>query len=330
MTESPITYNLQPKTSRGILLIALGAPEYGWMAANLAASIRYGDKDVPIHLVWSDRSISQLSDAHKKLFTSMAECPAEYYTRRSTVNSQQSTATAQSTVNGQQSTGQPSPVPRPPSLEYIKAKTHLYDLTPFDETLFLDVDMYILPHVRISNIINSLSEKCDYTIKNRGCPPAKGAYAFWFDLDEAKDHFKTKNKFYQSQSEFVFFKKTDIMQLFFDEVRNIFDHPPIPSVDFRGGVSDEYAFNLAMAANGIYPHEDNYIPVYWPFLEGRHDWNKVIVQKYIGFSLGGENIPEWLNSKVNAYKQLYRQSLKLPHLFNVPPKRRWNVKRRVG
>ena len=308
--------------SRGILLIALGAPEYGHMAANLAASIRYGDPEIAIHLVHTERSVSQLTPAHKAFFSSMVECPSTYYTR-------------EPTVNGQQSTNTQTPVPSPQAIEYIKAKTHIYDLSPFDETLFLDVDMYILPATKMSDVIANLSSVCDYTIENRGYAdlslPAEKLnpnYSTWVNILDVKKHYRTKGRFYHLHSEFIFFKKNEKNKKFFDMVREVYDTRPVAWTVFDGAVPDEYAFDIASCILGHYPHQENYIAIYWHGMDGRKDWNKDVVRNYIGFSLGGNFIPEWISSKVNAYKQLYRKSLKLPHLFNVPPKRRWNVKRR--
>jgi hypothetical protein len=308
-----------PATGRGILLVALGAAEYGYMAANLAASIRYSDPDVPVHLVYSEQALAHLSPAHLALFSSRAECPAEYYTKGSSP-----------AVRGAQHDSDPSISPPPVTTDYIQAKTYLYDLTPYEETLFLDVDMYILPHVRMGEVIGQLSAVCDYTIKNRGYQNLSGAYTHWFDVEHARKHYKTKGRFYQCQSEFIFFKKNKKNAAFFKKVREVYDTHPIPSDDFRGSVPDEYAYNIAMALTARYPHADSYIPVYWYFLDGRPDWNKVVARDYIGFSLGGDIAPEWLSSKVKAYKNLYRQHLRLPYLFNVPPKRRWNGQKRAA
>lgn len=137
-------------TSRGILLVALGAPEYGYMAANLAASIRHSDSEVNIHLVYAGKAISHFTAAHKALFSSMAECPAEYYTR--------------GTRDEGRGINDPATDKQQQTTEYIKAKTHIYELTPYEETLFLDVDMYILPSVRMSQVLNALSASCSYTI----------------------------------------------------------------------------------------------------------------------------------------------------------------------
>ena len=303
--------------TRGILLIALGASEYGCMAANLAASIRYHDSDIGIHLVHTDSSVSMLTDAHRALFSSMQVCPMEYYTRQGARD------------EGRGAIYMPSNTRPPSQIEFIKAKTHIYDLTPFDETLFLDVDMYILPHIHMSAVMSDLSAACDYTIKNRGYENLNGSYTHWFSVDEARAYYSTEGRFYQSQSEFIFFKRTKRNDALFANVREVFDTRPIAGSDFRGSVSDEYAYNIAMALTGTYPHIDGYIPIYWYYLEGQHDWNRKVVKNYIGFSLGGDSIPDWLISKINVYKQLYKTALKLPHLFNVAPKRRWNAKRKA-
>jgi hypothetical protein len=320
-----MTNTSSPSPSRGILLIALGAPEYGYMAANLAASIRYGDPDIPIHLVHTERSVSHLTDAHRALFTSFSEWPVEYYTRGTKGEERGAMPVSQSHV----------PRPSPP-IEYIKVKTHIYDLTPYEETLFLDVDMYILPTTHLSAVMSQLSCVCHYTIENRGYADLglpdhqlDPQYSTWVNILDVKKHYKTVGRFYHLHSEFIFFKKNEKNKKFFDMVREVYDTRPVPWTVFDGAVPDEYAYDIATCITGHYPHQDQYIAIYWHGMDGRKDWNKEVVRNYIGFSLGGNFIPEWITSKVNAYKQLFRKSLKLPHLFNVPPKRRWNVKRRV-
>jgi hypothetical protein len=315
MVETPITNKLQHLPTRGILLVALGAPEYGDMAANLAASIRHNDKQVLIHLVHTEKSIQHLTPQHLALFTSFALCPVEYYTR------------AVSHLSLAEGPGVRT--------EYIKTKTHIYDLSPFDETLFLDVDMYILPATNMSNVLEKLSAICDYTIENRGyadlsLPADKldPTYCNWVNIIDVKNHYNTGGRFYHLHSEFIFFKKNEKNKLFFDTVRNVYDTRPLKWQVFDGAVPDEYAFDIATAITGHYPHLNGFITIYWHGMDGTKDWNKHIVNNYIGFSLGGNFIPQWLQPKVNAYKMLYRQSLGLTHLFNVPPKKRWNAKRK--
>jgi hypothetical protein len=325
-TQSPAA-SRQP-TSKGILLVALGAPEYGNMAANLAASIRCQDREILIHLVHTDRSVMQLTPAHRAMFTSMALCPEDYYTRQERQGTRD---------EGRHPAASPSPATchLPPAIEYIKAKTHIYELSPYDETLFLDVDMYILPGTRMSEVISQLSAVCDYTIENRGYAdlslPAERLdphYCNWVNIVDVKRHFKTGGRFYHLHSEFIFYKKNRKNREFFDKVREIYDTRPLRWQVFDGGVPDEYAFDIATAIMGHYPHRDGYIAIYWHGMDGRRDWNKDIIKNYIGFSLGGNFIPQWISQKVVAYKQLFKKTLGLSHLFNVPPKRRWNLNRR--
>src|SRR5690349_4651451 len=112
---------------KGIVLIALGNAHYGRMAANTAASIRHSDPDVNIHLVYTGGAISHLSDKHKVLFTSMAPCPQHCYTQQGAVN-------------------------------YLKAKTHIWELSPYEETILIDVDLLIFGQNRVSKWFDSLKD----------------------------------------------------------------------------------------------------------------------------------------------------------------------------
>lgn len=289
--------------TRGILLIGLGDPNYGNMATNLAATIRVSDPDIPIHLVWHGRSIGHLSDKHKALFTSMSECPEEAIT-----------------YDGK--------------IEYIGAKTWMYDLSPFDETLFLDADIFSIPKIPVAPLLDKLSDACDFTIQNRGYANLSKPdselnpnYATWCNILEVKKHFKTEGRFYHLHSEFVFFKKNAGNKKFFQKVKQIYKSRPIPWQVFDGGVPDEYAFDIAMAITGHYPHEDNALWVYWHAMRSKQlAWNS-IVDQYGFVSLGGKDIPPFYIAKGNLYMDYCRRALDLPCLFPILPKRNWNKKR---
>ena len=53
------------KKEKGILLIALGHPIYGKMAAALAASIKVAQTETPVVLYCNDKSVSRLMDARR-------------------------------------------------------------------------------------------------------------------------------------------------------------------------------------------------------------------------------------------------------------------------
>ena len=304
MKTSAITK--QP-TTHGILLIALGSPQYGCYAANLAASIRCNDPALPIHLVHTTDSISQLAPAHLALFTSLAVCPKEAYTR---------------TTGNQQ-----------PTTEYIRAKTWMYELSPFDETIFIDVDAVILPGHSLTDLFTQLSSACEFTMQNRGHIDLAAdrkfkGYTVWCDTDEFKKHYKrNKGLFYQYQSEFAFFKKNKKNKAYFDLARSLYDEPTIRTEKFDTGIPDEYCFNLATALLHHYPAESGKVFLYWNFLDGYKDWYRVINKEYVGFSLGGSSISRDTSLRVKAYINFFRKRLGLPYLFTPHHKRQWNRNR---
>ena len=67
------------KKEKGILLIALGHPIYGKMAAALAASIKATSAETTIVLFCSEQSTTRLMEGEKKLFDQMHTMPEEYY-----------------------------------------------------------------------------------------------------------------------------------------------------------------------------------------------------------------------------------------------------------
>ena len=124
------------KKEKGILLIALGHPIYGKMAAALAASIKATSQEIPIVLYCSEQSTSRLMEGEKKLFDQMLIMPEEYYI-----------------TNGVE--------------RFLKAKTFVYDLSPFDETIFLDVDMIWSPKKKPEDLFEELNN-LDFTMCNEG------------------------------------------------------------------------------------------------------------------------------------------------------------------
>ena len=302
---------MRKRQERGILIIALGAPEYGRMAANLASSIRFADKDMKIHLVWSGQSISHLTDAHKALFTSMAECPAEYYTK-----------------NGK--------------TVYLKAKTCIYELSPFEETLFLDADMIWFSNRQFKNATTVFNELKDVelTFQNRGHFDLKKDvlnenYSNWCNIKEVKAKYFTgaiggeKGRFYHLHSEFVFFKRSESNKAFFKLCREIFDKPKVKPADFDGDIPDELAFDIAVAITGKNPHKENYLPIHWFAMDGKaslHDLH----DKYYGLSMGGNNLPPRVMEKYKMLAKVYARSLGLPFSFSISPKKRWSPTRRAA
>lgn len=290
-------------------MVGLGHPQYGNMAANLASSIRAMDKDMPIHLVHTASSITHFTDKHKALFTSMQECPKEFYTKG---NKQ----------------------------VYLKAKTHIYELSPFEQTLFLDADMIWFSddtHKNASTILDELKGVA-LTFQNRGFfdlheEKIKEDYIYWCNIKEVKEKYfkgaidKDKGRFYHLHSEFIYFERSEAIEDFFTTAQMIFDEPLVKAADFDGDIPDELAFDIAVAVTGMNPHKDFYLPIHWYNTEGMFN-ERVDRTRFTGISIGGNNIPQRVLEKYNGFARYYARVMGLPYHFNAHPKKQWSKTRK--
>lgn len=284
---------------RGILIIALGHHYYGEMAANLAASIRFGDKDLPIHLVHSDEVWSNLSADKQALFSSNEMIKDEFITK-----------------NGKTT--------------YFKAKTHLYDLSPFEETIYLDADvLWFGGHHPISKTFEQLAD-IPFTIQNRDHIDLSrndiGAKDWlWGDPNDVKEAYKLKGgKLFGLHAEFIYFKKTSTNAAYFAKVKEVFNNPLAKPKDFAGDIADEYAFAIAMAIMGYYPHQSPYMVIYWYKL----DYKKMtqlqnIVQQYQGYSVGGNTYPKPMIDQYNIMARAFARGTGVQYPWTLKPKRRF-------
>lgn len=296
---------------KGILLLALGNPQYGKMAANLAASIRFSDTKTPIHLVYSGNSISQISEEHKKLFNSFSECPAEYYTK-----------------NGKTT--------------YLKAKTFAYDLSPFKTTILMDVDLVLFGESKMSELFDTL-KNVDFTFQNRGHfdlskPVVDEHYSMWCNIKQVKEAYNTTGRYYSFASEFIYFKKNEANKAYFDLVKEVFDSPKVSGAiyangkkiadNFGGDIPDELAFSVASAIQGRYPHKENYVNIHW-FAADKKLSSSEIISQYYGLSIGGNNIPDHVMSKYSNICQFYSKKLGLPCSYKIQNKRQFLPERKA-
>ena len=283
--------------SAGILLLALGHPYYGEMAANLAASIRYTDAHTPIHLVWCGNALAHLDKSKLALFTTMAEAPAESYTKRG-------------------------------KTAYFKAKTWMHDLSPYQRTLFLDVDMLWLTKINVATFMAEL-RGVPFTIQNRYFidlatvdASTKPPFYLWADVKELKAAYNfAAGKLYGLHSELVYFEKTPAIAALFASVQSIFENPKCAPRVFAGDMADELAFVLAMLEHDIHPHKTPWSPVYWWKLDGRNGIPHRIqnlAANYVAYSVGGNVQPSVM---VNTYNLMSKVFMR-----NVSPARAWGLK----
>lgn len=299
--QAPVTRHPSPVT--GILILALGHPYYGQMAANLAASIKFHDKNVKITVAYHGRALHHLTPDKLKLFDTLRLVPDAYVTKAGKV-------------------------------AYFKAKTFLYNLSPYDNTLYLDADMLWM-RKDIGNVFKELSS-LDFTITNRGSvelAKTNGAKSYqWANVgDIKKGHNLRGGKLYNLHSELIWFKKCDKMKVFFETVQQIYDEPKVKSVAFAGDIADELAFAIAMIKCGVKPHAVPFSPGYWYLLDAKKGTTIAYIQKnnYWFFSAGGNAGNEFVRNRYNILSRAYARETGIIHPWKLQPKRSWLPERRT-
>lgn len=229
-----------PKT-RGIFILAMGHAYYGLMAYNLALSIKAQSPDAKITLGYADNSLSHLGESSRAMFDKIIHVPEKFITK-----------------DGMR--------------HYVKAKTHLYELSPYDETLVLDADMVWLPRRGVNQLFEELSE-VEFTMQARGRADISNHvpddFSWWCNVNQLKEKWGfSKGWYYNLSSEVIWFKKTDKVKQFFKTAQDAYADPLIDFKSFGGyAIPDELVFAISMIRNDFYPHR-MWIPAFWEQAEG--------------------------------------------------------------
>lgn len=244
---------------RGILLIATTHPYFGRMAANLAMTIK-AVEDFPIVLIADTIALRDLDDSEKDLFFEIRTCPDI-----------------------------PSGL-----IGVNQVRMCLPQLSPFKETLVMDVDMlWLLKHTP-SELFAVLADR-DFTIINEGYMDldsgedhTTGRYMHWGNMEEIKEAHGLTGRFYQVRGEFLLFRKSPEVTKLYRTARRIQKNPKIDTKLLGGSVTDEFALNVAMSQLGIEPHESGWQPAYWPALHGNlMPTMSQLHDRYYAISFGG-------------------------------------------
>jgi len=264
---------------KGIIIIALGHPYYGKMAAALAATIRCMDADFPVTLLSADSAIAHLSEEEKRLFTTIDKPHPDYYTTDA---------------------GEFSP---------LKPRVFLNDLSPYDRTLCIDADNLWIQGNSPGAVLDGLAGNF-FTISNTGHTitdeNADGNMSQWGDIHDIAWAYRIQNrKFYKVYAEWFYFERNGMTDRFFTTAQQVFMEPPkCQTIKFIGQpVTEELAFCIAMARHSLYPHKEPYVPTFWYYREkeksGKFPWE--LKASYYTYSLGGNVTPDW---HVNVYNNL--------------------------
>lgn len=271
--------------TQGILLIALGHKNYGCMAANLAMSIRCNGIEAPITLVTQSETITRLDEHYRALFTDIVECPAEYYTLADNKTC------------------------------YIKAKAHMDELTPYDETLFIDADVIMNVNGTIQPVLLAL-KGVDFAIKNRGI---NTTHTIWANMEEVKSAYSLESAdIYEIHSEFIYWKKGHPAMKRWAEN---FNDLKVKHTNFGDCIADELPLFIAMAETETKPHRERYNPIYWPHDTDSQLDSPEINRGYAGLSIGGSRVAQKQLDMYNNRVVIYARMMNMVTAFKQQPKR---------
>lgn len=267
---------------QGILLIATGHSNYGTMAYNLALSIK-SVEDIEIAVVYSGTSLSYLTEQQKEIFNHKIELPDDYRTG-------------------------------------FGVKLHLDQLTPFDKTLCLDVDMLWLGK-NPSGLFTEI-DGTGFTIITEGdsdTPNKK--YYFWADLADIQKAYGVK-KVYQTRSEVIYFEKGTQV---FKKARELKPEAKLTTIrKFGEYIPDELYFNIAMAVISVDPHVVKWMPAYWSRLHGEVMPNlSVLYRDYYLLSFGSNAASPIMKRAYDNVMKVVCQKLGLPYMFKLKSKKEW-------
>lgn len=267
---------------KGVLIIAAGHPYYGKMAAALAATVRCSDKDIPIHLSWAGTALNHLAEAERSLFTSMAEIPAIYCQSES-------------------------------GNKWIRAKMNMYDLTPFEETLYLDCDLLWLKRSP-ADMMNGF-KKCEVTFPHFGISDSA-----WATLAELKKVYGP-GQYWNIHSEMVYFRKGEKAKEYFDKALEVHDSLKVDHTVFAGGIPDELPFSIAGALTKTHPHKKEFRPVFWSKAVPGHFHIYQLSQKFYAFSMAGNRNTNFETDTYNILSLAAYRKLGLQNAYTWKQKR---------
>jgi hypothetical protein len=284
--------------TKGIIIFALGHENYLHMATALAASLRYNEPDVNICLLTDSKNKDfDKTDIGAALFSTVKVVPDKYFIEKSKVL-------------------------------FNKAMLNMYQLSPYDQTIKLDADMIWLQGRKPSEIFDQLAD-VDITFMNRGHGSLEKdtPFSVWADGEEIKQaySFGEDVKCYKIYGEFLYFKKSDSAKSFFKNAYEIYKDRKVKcnrmaNEDF----TDELAYQITCMKLGVYPHAENFTPVFNIFLGYKNDLFKYpheLAKDYFALSIGGNRIPSNLKENYNILANHYFYRLGLQRPYQVQDKK---------
>jgi len=232
--------------NKGILLIALGV-KYNELAFNLTKSIKQHNPNLQVAVI-TDSDYPEILDAFDIVLTPNVNDYIEDY-----------------------------------SFNPFKLKTFIYDYSPFEETIYLDVDAVCLKDISALFSNFKIQEVARYDKEN-----ADSSDCVWFDkLSDIFDLYNLKNAYPEYNSSFVSFNKSTINKSYFDLVKKMYNDRRFNYTKIGRNYPDEMAFGIASSMLEHYSSNPKEVPICFWWSNKKLDLPDIKVKYYfIGFAGG--------------------------------------------
>lgn len=235
----------------GVLLIAIHRSHYGELAYNMALSLHLGTPSrVPITLIADEPALSSLSEKQCEVFERIIDPDPTLYVEPD---------------------GSKNP---------FRLKTWLDHLTPYRQTLYLDVDGLFFTRYRdLRELFEHLSETSFHIQEefryDRSWVERPSQY-FWGALDEIWSGYKLPDNawYVDYNSSFFWFRATEANRRFFEHARQLYDAPRAKLKKVGAFACDEAPFSIASAQLGHYSPTPTFRPLYIQNFSEERPWSR--------------------------------------------------------
>jgi hypothetical protein len=205
----------------------------------------------------------------------------------------------------------------------------MYELSPYDKTIKLDVDMIWIEGRNPNKLFIEL-ENIDFTISNKGRTQISDSNGLmiWANEQDVIAAYKLTGKeyLYHISAEFVYFKKSKTSKSFFSKAMKVYQQKKIVGKEFsNANFTEELAFQVTFMLTGNYPHKERFKPIYNSYLEDNNYSDRRYpyeLTAYYGYSIVGNNIgSHFIKNNYNILAKHYFAKLGLSNPYQVVDKR---------
>lgn len=280
--------------SKGVLIIALGHPNFAKMATNLAISIKANSPETPIALAHNYENLNFLDLRYRRNIDIDFVLDEQYYVHKN-------------------------------KNAYGMMKTRIYEFSPFETTLYIDADSLMIKDKKLDRFFHEI-EKHNFIIPHGGAMNptlnTHDSHMHWVKFGDVKKYFEFKNCdiMQYCQSSIIGFRKCELSKNLFSKANYVYHQlaeKRIAENMWFNTVPDELCFWLAHGIVGYTPtyNPDPYL-LYSCNLRNVTNYGEVYKEKDIAtFPSAMSLLKSYEKGFYNLLVRYYSEKTKLPVLY---------------